>query len=70
MRRTYPVDHVNPTAGRVVTVVVTYRRPGLLLATGLEALAAQERRPDHLVVVDNADDPVTRDVVEGSETCR
>ena len=57
---------MNPTAGRVVTVVVTYRRPGLL-ATGLEALAAQERRPDHLVVVDNADDPVTRDVVEGCD---
>lgn len=57
------VDVVSPTAPRVIAVVVTHRRPGLL-AQGLAALAAQDRRPDHLVVVDNADDPHTRDVVE------
>ncbi|MGG5258732.1 galactofuranosyltransferase GlfT1 [Phycicoccus avicenniae] len=57
---------MNRTAGRVVAVVVTHRRPGLL-ARGLAALAAQDRRPDHLVVVDNADDPHTRDVVEGCD---
>lgn len=60
------VEDVTPTAPRVVAVVVSYRRPGLL-ARGLAALAAQDRRPDHLVVVDNADDPVTRDVVDGCD---
>ncbi|WP_432561640.1 glycosyltransferase [Kineococcus sp. SYSU DK003] len=38
---------------RVVVVVVAYDRRDLLLA-GLDALAAQSRRPDLVVVVDNA----------------
>lgn len=49
-----------------MAVVVTYRRPELL-SVGLAALAGQDRRPDHLVVVDNADDPATREVVEGCD---
>ncbi|WP_404347619.1 glycosyltransferase [Phycicoccus jejuensis] len=52
-----------PLEPRVVAVVVTYRRPELL-SVGLTALAGQDRRPDDLVVVDNADDPATREVVE------
>ena len=38
---------------RVVAVVVTYNREQLL-AQCLDALAAQERRPDAVVVIDNA----------------
>ncbi|MEW1958965.1 glycosyltransferase [Kineococcus sp. NPDC059986] len=42
-----------PTPEKVVAVVVAYDRRELLLA-GLDALAAQTRRPDVVVVVDNA----------------
>jgi rhamnopyranosyl-N-acetylglucosaminyl-diphospho-decaprenol beta-1,3/1,4-galactofuranosyltransferase len=51
--------------GRVVCVVVTHRRVELLRRC-LESVAAQHRPPDHVVVVDNADDAETRRVVEGS----
>ncbi len=44
-------------------VVVTHRRPESL-ARCLAALAAQSRRPDHLVVVDNAADDRTREALE------
>ncbi|GAB3463782.1 hypothetical protein GCM10027519_28390 [Kineococcus endophyticus] len=42
-----------PVPEKVVAVVVAYDRRDLLLA-GLDALAAQTRRPDVVVVVDNA----------------
>ena len=43
-------------------VLVTHRRPRAL-ATHLERLLAQERRPDRLLVVDNADMAEVRDLV-------
>lgn len=45
--------HEDARADRVVAVVVTYNREQLLAAC-LDALAAQDRRPDAVVVVDNA----------------
>jgi rhamnopyranosyl-N-acetylglucosaminyl-diphospho-decaprenol beta-1,3/1,4-galactofuranosyltransferase len=47
---------------RVCAVVVTHRRRELL-ALSLAAVAGQDRRPDHLIVVDNDDDPAVRDLV-------
>jgi rhamnopyranosyl-N-acetylglucosaminyl-diphospho-decaprenol beta-1,3/1,4-galactofuranosyltransferase len=48
----------------VFAVVVTHRRPDEL-ARSLEAVSAQSRAPDHLVVVDNDDDPRVADLVAG-----
>ena len=48
----------------VCAVVVTHRRPDEL-AKSLDAMTAQTRTPDHLVVVDNDDDARVRDLVEG-----
>jgi rhamnopyranosyl-N-acetylglucosaminyl-diphospho-decaprenol beta-1,3/1,4-galactofuranosyltransferase len=48
----------------VYAVVVTHRRPDEL-AKSLDALSAQTRAPDHLVVVDNDDDARVRDLVSG-----
>jgi rhamnopyranosyl-N-acetylglucosaminyl-diphospho-decaprenol beta-1,3/1,4-galactofuranosyltransferase len=48
----------------VFAVVVTHRRPDEL-AKSLDALTAQTRRPDHLVVVDNDNDSRVRDLVAG-----
>ncbi|MCT7661607.1 galactofuranosyltransferase GlfT1 [Mycobacterium deserti] len=48
----------------VCAVVVTHRRPDELVKS-LEALSAQSRRPDHLVVVDNDADPQVADLVAG-----
>ena len=48
----------------VCTVVVTHRRPDEL-AKSLDAVGAQTRAPDHLVVVDNDDDARVRDIVAG-----
>ena len=48
----------------VYAVVVTHRRPDEL-AKSLDALTAQTRTPDHLVVVDNDDDERVRDLVAG-----
>ena len=54
------------TAGdRVVAVVVTRDRVALLRQS-LAAVAAQTRRPDHLVVVDNGPDDEVRRAVEDS----
>lgn len=54
---------------RVVAVVVTRHRTGLLAAS-LAALAAQTRRPDHLVVVDNGpDQPADRVAAECGLPC-
>ncbi|OBC00277.1 galactofuranosyl transferase [Mycobacterium sp. 852013-50091_SCH5140682] len=50
------------TSEFVTAVIVTHRRRELL-AKSLEAVVTQERRPDHLVVVDNDDDPAVRDLV-------
>jgi rhamnopyranosyl-N-acetylglucosaminyl-diphospho-decaprenol beta-1,3/1,4-galactofuranosyltransferase len=46
----------------VCAVVVTYRRPDEL-AKSLEAVSAQTRTPDHLIVVDNDDDPRVGELV-------
>ncbi|MCG5432953.1 glycosyltransferase family 2 protein [Mycobacterium sp. MYCO198283] len=51
-----------PEGQRICAVVVTHRRPDQL-ATSLQVLAEQTRRPDHLVVVDNDNDPRVRDLV-------
>ena len=45
--------HPGALEARVVAVVVTYNRE-TLLAQCLDALAAQERRPDAVVIIDNA----------------
>jgi rhamnopyranosyl-N-acetylglucosaminyl-diphospho-decaprenol beta-1,3/1,4-galactofuranosyltransferase len=47
---------------RVCAVIVTHRRPDSL-ARSLEVIAAQTRRLDHLVVVDNDDDEAVRDLI-------
>lgn len=47
----------------IVGVVVTHRRRELL-ARSLEVLASQTRPLDHLIVVDNADEPAVRELVE------
>ena len=48
----------------VCAVVVTHRRRELL-ATSLDAVVTQDRRPDHLIVVDNDNDPQVRDLATG-----
>ena len=48
----------------VCAVVVTHRRPDEL-AKSLEAVSAQTRAPDHLVVVDNDNDPRVAELVSG-----
>lgn len=48
--------------GTVCAVVVTHRRPDEL-AKSLESVSAQTRTPDHLIVVDNDDDPLVAEVV-------
>jgi rhamnopyranosyl-N-acetylglucosaminyl-diphospho-decaprenol beta-1,3/1,4-galactofuranosyltransferase len=50
------------TSAMVVAVVVTRHRPELL-AQSLRAVAAQSRRPDHLVVVDNGPDAAAEQAV-------
>lgn len=47
-------------------VLVTHRRPRAL-AAHLDVLLAQERRPDRLLVVDNADMPEVRDLVDAAD---
>ena len=47
-----------------IAVVVTHRRVEAL-ARSLEAVTTQTRAPDHLVVVDNDDDPTVRELVAG-----
>ena len=49
----------------VVAVIVTRDRP-VLLAESLAAIAAQTRRPDHVLVVDNGPDDAVRDTVAAS----
>ena len=48
----------------MIAVVVTHRRVDQL-ATSLKAVSDQTRAPDHLVVVDNDDDPRVRELVAG-----
>ncbi|MDG3014160.1 glycosyltransferase family 2 protein [Speluncibacter jeojiensis] len=54
-------DEVQPD--RVVAVVVTHKRRELL-EQSLKVLAGQSRPVDHLVVVDNADEPEVKALVE------
>jgi rhamnopyranosyl-N-acetylglucosaminyl-diphospho-decaprenol beta-1,3/1,4-galactofuranosyltransferase len=49
---------------QIVAVVVTHRRPDEL-AKSLDSVTTQTRAPDHLVVVDNDDDPRVQEIVEG-----
>ncbi|MBX8687410.1 glycosyltransferase, partial [Mycobacterium sp. 20091114027_K0903767] len=48
----------------VIAVIVTHRRRELL-AKSLAAVVAQDRRPDHLIVVDNDNDEAVRELVLG-----
>jgi rhamnopyranosyl-N-acetylglucosaminyl-diphospho-decaprenol beta-1,3/1,4-galactofuranosyltransferase len=48
----------------ICAVVVTHRRLDEL-AKSLDAVTTQTRAPDHLVVVDNDNDPRVRDIVSG-----
>ncbi len=48
----------------VCAVVVTHRRPDEL-AKSLEAVATQSRTPDHLIVIDNDNDPHVGELVAG-----
>jgi rhamnopyranosyl-N-acetylglucosaminyl-diphospho-decaprenol beta-1,3/1,4-galactofuranosyltransferase len=48
----------------VCAVVVTHRRPDEL-AKSLEAVSAQTRAPEHLIVVDNDNDPRVAELVSG-----
>jgi rhamnopyranosyl-N-acetylglucosaminyl-diphospho-decaprenol beta-1,3/1,4-galactofuranosyltransferase len=48
----------------VYAVVVTHRRPDELVKS-LEAVAAQTRVPDHLIVIDNDNDPQVAELVAG-----
>lgn len=51
---------------RIIGVVVTHKRRELL-AQSLEVLAGQSQPLDHLVVVDNADEPEVRELVESAD---
>lgn len=48
----------------VCAVVVTHRRPDEL-AKSLEAVSTQSRTPDHLIVIDNDNDPHVGELVAG-----
>ena len=48
----------------VCAVLVTYRRQDEL-AKSLDAITAQTRTPDHVIVVDNDNDERVRDLVTG-----
>jgi rhamnopyranosyl-N-acetylglucosaminyl-diphospho-decaprenol beta-1,3/1,4-galactofuranosyltransferase len=49
---------------QIIAVVVTHRRPDEL-AKSLDAVCAQSRPPDHLIVVDNDHDERVRELVAG-----
>ncbi|MGB3773476.1 MAG: glycosyltransferase family 2 protein [Rhodococcus sp. (in: high G+C Gram-positive bacteria)] len=53
-------------ADRIVGVVVTHRRRELL-AVSLTVLSTQSRPLDHLIVVDNADEPEVRELVDAAD---
>ncbi|MGB6180740.1 MAG: glycosyltransferase family 2 protein [Rhodococcus sp. (in: high G+C Gram-positive bacteria)] len=53
-------------ADRIVGVVVTHRRRELL-AVSLTVLSTQSRPLDHLIVVDNADEPQVRELVDAAD---
>ncbi|MGY1915468.1 galactofuranosyltransferase GlfT1 [Blastococcus sp. SYSU DS0973] len=55
-----------PTAAPVVVAVIVTRDRVEQLGESLSAVAAQSRRPDHVVVVDNGPDDGVRDAVEAS----
>ncbi|SHT95830.1 glycosyl transferase [Mycobacteroides abscessus subsp. abscessus] len=54
----------SPSRNNVVAVVVTYRRAAEL-AQSLQIVTAQTVAPNHLVVVDNDNDPAIKTLVEG-----
>ena len=58
-------QHGQQPSVSVVAVLVTRDRPKTLRRS-LAAVASQSRRPDRLVVVDNAADPDVRDLVAGT----
>lgn len=51
------------TPESVIAVIVTHRRVEAL-AGSLQAVSGQNRPPDHLIVVDNDDDPRVRELVD------
>src|SRR5699024_1089872 len=57
--------HPEASSQRVVAVVVTYNREELLQQC-LDGLAAQERLPDAVVVIDNASTDASGGAEEGS----
>jgi rhamnopyranosyl-N-acetylglucosaminyl-diphospho-decaprenol beta-1,3/1,4-galactofuranosyltransferase len=57
-------EDVQPVTDTVYAVVVTHRRPDEL-GKSLDALTAQTRVPDHIIVVDNDADERVRDLVSG-----
>src|SRR6202158_5971467 len=63
-REEQTTDECSREEQTIYAVVVTHRRPEEL-AKSLDALSAQTRAPDHLVVVDNDDDSGVRDTVSG-----
>src|ERR1700681_4386193 len=63
-REEQTTDECSREEQTIYAVVVTHRRPEEL-AKSLDALSAQTRAPDHLVVVDNDDDSRVRDTVSG-----
>lgn len=58
-----PQPHLNTATVRVVAVVVTHDRPSLLWRC-LDAIGAQSRQPDSVIVLDNGSGRATRSVIE------
>jgi rhamnopyranosyl-N-acetylglucosaminyl-diphospho-decaprenol beta-1,3/1,4-galactofuranosyltransferase len=58
--------HTLLPADVVVAVVVTKDRPATL-ATSLQVVCRQTRRPDHVIVVDNGNDPKIAEVLDGCD---
>ncbi len=59
-----PVADERSREEQVTAVVVTHRRVAEL-SVSLQAVCGQTRPPDHLIVVDNDDDPAVRELVAG-----
>ncbi|RZL74898.1 MAG: galactofuranosyl transferase, partial [Rhodococcus sp. (in: high G+C Gram-positive bacteria)] len=54
-----------PVPDRIIGVIVTHKRRELL-ALSLDVIGAQTRPLDHLVVVDNANEPAVRELVDST----
>lgn len=59
-----PVADERSREERVIAIVVTHRRVAQL-AESLRVVTSQTRAPDHLIVVDNDDDPKVAELVAG-----